>query len=169
MRKKLFCLLFLSGLCCMASATEERDALVIRLADQTHVQFILPDQQPSLVCQNDTMKVWFLTEENAEWKSLQFTPDDVAEMTFEKVNTTQIDEVLPTEKRIRFDLSRGSLLRVTGLKQGDRLQVVALDGKSILAPVNRQNNEATIDFSSQPRGCYVVSINRSFTFKLLKP
>lgn len=169
MRKKLFCLLFLSGLCCTGTLAEEHDALIIRLADQTSVQFMLPDQEPSLVCQNGTMSVSFLKEGTSEWDALQFTPDEVAEITIEKIDVTAIEEVKASEKRIRFDLSRGSVVRVSGLQQGDRLQVVSLDGKSIQTPVNRHDGEATIDLSSQPRGCYVVSVNRSFTFKLLKP
>lgn len=167
MRKKLFCLLLLSGLCSMGAMAEEQDALVIRLADQTTVQFLLPDQQPSLMCFNGSMSVWFT--EKGTWETLEFTPDEVAEMKIEIIEVSAVEEVRTDEQRIRFDLSRGSVVRVSGLQEGDQLQVVSLDGKSVKAPVSRYDGEAIIDLGSQPRGGYVVSVNRSFTFKLLKP
>lgn len=55
------------------------------------------------------------------------------------------------------------------MQQGDRLQVFGIDGKRIQAGVSAAGDEVTVDLSQQPRGVYMVSVNKSFTFKLMKP
>ena len=72
-------------------------------------------------------------------------------------------------QRISFNLTSAGVARVSGLQSSDRLQVFGLDGKSVSAVVSRNDGEATIDLTQQPRGIYIVSVNLRFTFKLMKP
>jgi hypothetical protein len=61
------------------------------------------------------------------------------------------------------------VVNVSGLQKTDRIQVYSLDGKSVNAVVSRHEGEATVDLIQQKRGVYMVSVNNSFTFKLMKP
>ena len=101
-------------------------------------------------------------------------------MTFErdmvdylKVGKTEHDGVegveADKEDRVCFDLTHRSVVHVSGLKASDRLQVCSLDGKSVQADVSRNDGEAFVDLSQLRSGVYIVSVNGSFTFKLMKP
>ncbi len=41
--------------------------------------------------------------------------------------------------------------------------------RSVLTVNLKDGSEATVDLSGLPRGCYIVSVNKRFSFKLLKP
>ena len=73
------------------------------------------------------------------------------------------------EPGIRFDLTRQGVVHVSGLSDSDRLTVVSLDGKQVKPAVSLNGSEATVDLTGQPRGCYIVRVNKRFSFKLLKP
>ncbi len=167
MKKFLLSCMLLLPLCATGMQAEEAQVLKIHLADQSYVLFVLPDQDPVINCSFSKMNVSF--QRDGEWDNMSFSRDEVVKMTIDKMNIDGVEEVKTADKRIRFDLSRGSVVRVSGLQADDRLSVVSLDGKSIQALVSRQDGEATIDLSGQPRGCYVVSVNKRFTFKLMKP
>jgi len=170
MSKRLLFYVLLSWLFSVCAMAEERQVLTIHLTDGNNVEFLLPDQNPLVECSMGSMTVKFIEDVRKQTEEiLSFTPSEVLNLTIDMVEYSGVKDVKSNEPRVRFDLTRGSVLHVSGLQEGDRLQVVALDGKNVQAPVKRIASEATVDLGQQPRGCYVVSVNKSFTFKLMKP
>ena len=167
LRKGLFALLFSCS--AMVSATaEEMSTLFINLKDGSKVQFVLPTQKPDVSFSNSMMEVKY--RENDQIGRLTFERDQVASLTVGTEGESAIKAVTANEKpRIHFDLTRPAVVRVSGMEQGDRLQVFGLDGKRIQADVSTTDGEATVNLGQQPSGVYVVSVNKSFTFKLIKP
>ena len=163
MRRKHLFLLLLSLLMAIAVRAEERYALIAHLNDGSKVQFFLAEEQPQIRFYNSVMTIHAVSTE------LVFGRDQVKDLVVEKVEASKIDEVQAEESRISFDLRRAGVVHVCGLTDQDRLQVFGLDGKNMTADVTRQGDEATIDLSAKPRGFYLVSVNKRFTFKLMKP
>lgn len=167
-RKISFCSLMLL-LATIIMASENR-VLTVHLTDQRTVSFVIPDQQPHVYCGEGLLEVYFNNEkEDSENSYLSFNIAEVVNMTIDSLNISAIKDINPQDPRIRFDLTNGSKVHVFGLQDGDNLQIVSLDGKSVQVPVNRVDAEAVIDLSSQQRGCYIISVNSNFTFKLMKP
>ena len=142
--------------------------LCLNLKDGGKVEMVLPVAKPEVTCEDGWMTINYV--ENGQGAKLSWARDDVEALTFES-RPSGIDEVKAQEERIHFDLTRAGVVLVRGLQTGDKLQVVGIDGKAVRADMQRQPNEgtATVDLSGQPRGCYVISVNRRFTFKLMKP
>ena len=173
MKTKTLLTLLLSWTMAAGVMAEEQSALFVHLKDGSKVQFVLPVQEPVVTCQNGTMSVDYLEEESEnshQTVTVQFQRDEVESLTVETVETVAIN-ALPSDgtQRIRFDLTRAGVVRISGLEKTDRLQVYSLDGKSIDAAVTQHDGGATVDLSQQRRGVYMVSVNQRFTFKLTKP
>jgi hypothetical protein len=114
------------------------------------------------------MKVAF--QENGNENYLSFERDQVDNLTVGTTDVTAIENVKSDEcQRVSFDLTSAGVVRVSGLQPSDRLQVFSIDGRSVSAVVSRNEGEATIDLTQQPRSIYIVSVNQRFSFKLMKP
>lgn len=169
MRKLLLCFIYLFALLPFVTMAEERQALTLHLTNQSKVQLVLPEQNPYIVVENGLLIVEFRKNANdTDWQSLEYSREQIVNLDFEVVDYDGVEEVVGQDNIVRFDLTRKSVVRVSGLQDKDRLQVVSLDGKAIQVPVSRQDGEAIVDLSGQSSGCYVVSVNRGFTFKLMK-
>lgn len=162
-RRKMWLSLLLVWMVAAGIQASEQMVLTIHLADQSKAQFMLPDDHPYVAFGSGYMIVRYTDG------YLDFTPGEVKNITIDPVDVTEVEEVKSSEERIAFDLRRAGVVHVSGLRQGDQILVVAIDGKNMQVPIDRKDGEATIDLSCQPRGCYVVSVNKSFTFKLMKP
>ena len=107
--------------------------------------------------------------EDSRWNTLTFERDKVKDLVIGETEVDKIREVKAEEPRIRFDFTRRSMVRVSGLNESDRLTVVSIDGKQVQPTISRSADEAVVDLTGQPRGSYIVSVNGSFSFKLMKP
>jgi hypothetical protein len=60
-------------------------------------------------------------------------------------------------------------IAVNGLNAGDEVQVVGIDGRSVMNARAAEGGQAVVDLSSRTHGIYVISVNKRFTFKYMKP
>ena len=168
MKTKPFLTLLLLWTMIVGACAEEHGTLFVHLKDGTMVQFTLPVQKPVVSFTRGMMKVAF--QENGNEDYVSFDRDQIENLTVGTTDVTAIEDVKSDEcQRICFDLTSAGVVRVSGLLLSDRLQVFGLDGKSVSAVVSRNDGEATIDMTQQPRGIYIVSVNQRFSFKLMKP
>jgi hypothetical protein len=166
--------LMMTAISMKAQTAGERSILTVNLKDGSKVQFELPVQQPVVKFGKSQMTVTYTQPSNNpdagdEEKSLDFGRDQVESLVVGVEEVVNVSDVKGAEPNIRFDLTSQSRVHISGLSDGDRLAVVSLDGKQMKLPVSRNGSEATLDLSGLPRGCYIVSVNKRFSFKLLKP
>ena len=168
MKTKPFLTLLLLWTMIVGAMAEERSTLFVHLKDGSIVQFTLPVQKPVVSFTRGMMKVAF--QENGDEDYVSFERDQVENLTIGTTDATAIEDVKSDEgQRISFNLTSAGVVRVGGLQPSDRLQVFSIDGKSVSAVVSRNDGEATIDLTQQPRSIYIVSVNQRFSFKLMKP
>ena len=163
MKPKIFLAMLLSWTMAAGVMAEDISTVCVNLKDGSKVMFVLPYQAPVITYAKGMM--------NINDGALTFKRDEVESLTVEEKNseTVGIRRAQTTRTDIRFDLTHSDVVHVSGLKDADRLQIYGLDGKSVNATVTRQDGEATVDLSQQPRGVYMVSVNQRFTFKMMKP
>ena len=168
MKTKPFLTLLLLWTMIVGAMAEEHSTLFVHLKDGSIVQFTLPVQKPVVSFTRGMMKVAF--QENGNEDYVSFERDQVENLTIGTTDATAIEDVKSDEcQRISFNLTSAGVVRVGGLQSSDRLQVFSLDGKNVSAAVSRNDSEATIDLTQQPRSIYIVSVNQRFSFKLMKP
>ena len=168
MKTKPFLTLLLLWTMIVGALAEEHGILFVHLKDGTIVQFTLPVQKPVVSFTRGMMKVAF--QENGDEDYVSFEHDQVENLTVGTTDVNAIEDVKSDEaQRVSFNLTSAGVVRVSGLQPSDCLQVFSLDGKSVSAVVSRNDGEATVDLTQQPRGIYIVSVNQRFTFKLMKP
>ena len=168
MKTKTILTLLLLWTMIVGAWAEEHGTLFVHLKDGTMVQFVLPVQKPVVSFTGGMMKVVF--QENGSENYVSFERDQVENLTVGTNDVTAIEDVKSdADLRVSFDLTSAGVVRVSGLQPSDRLQVFGLDGKNVSAVVSRNDGEATVDLTQQPRGIYIVSVNQRFTFKMMKP
>jgi hypothetical protein len=172
-RYLLLIFLILSWLFSVDVIAEKQGILTVNLVDGQNVQFLLPVDRPEIKCEEGVMTVTYLilanASEDSRWNTLTFERDKVKDLVIGEAEIDEIREVKSETSRIRFDLTHRSMVRVSGLNKNDRLTVVSIDGKLVKPTISRGVGEAVVDLTGQPRGSYVVSVNGSFSFKLMKP
>ena len=168
MKTKPFLTLLLLWTMIVGAMAEEHSTLFVHLKDGSIVQFTLPVQKPVVSFTRGMMKVAF--QENGNEDYVSFERDQVENLTVGTTDVNAIEDVKSDEcQRISFNLTNAGVVRVGGLQPSDRLQVFSIDGKSVSTVVSRNDSEATIDLTQQPRSIYIVSVNQRFSFKLMKP
>ena len=168
MKTKPFLTLLLLWTMIVGAMAEEHSTLFVHLKDGSIVQFTLPVQKPVVSFTRGMMKVAF--QENGNEDYVSFERDQVENLTVGTTDATTIEDVKSdVDQRISFNLTSAGVVRVSGLQPSDRLLVFSLDGKNVSAVVSRNEGEATIDLTQQPRSIYIVSVNQRFSFKLMKP
>ncbi len=162
-------LLWITATCALAEETAS--SLFVYLKDGSKAEFVLPIKKPSVNCEKGVMYVYNNGDDYGNGSySVAFQRDEVDYLKVDKQEILMtIDKVQNDEPRIRFDLTRKGVVSISGLQGTDRIQVFGLDGKSINAAISRHDGEATVDLTQQRHGVYVVSVNKSFSFKLMKP
>ena len=168
MKTKPFLTLLLLWTMIVGAWAEERSTLFVHLKDGSIVQFTLPVQKPVVSFTRGMMKVAF--QENGNEDYVSFERDQVENLTVGTTDVNAIEDVKSDKcQRISFNLTSAGVARVSGLQPSDRLQVFCLDGKSVSVVMSRNDGEAIVDLTQQPRGLYIVSVNQRFSFKLMKP
>ncbi len=151
--------------------------MYVNLTDGTNVQFVLPEEKPFVGCYDGKMTISYgshftmVDSTETSWYSVRdnivLERSQVKDLTFGVA--TEIKNVNSDNHRIAFDLSQSNYIRISGLESKDHVEVFSLDGKKVLVPTKIQDSEAVVDLSGRRRGIYMVSVNRSFTFKIMKP
>ena len=165
-KTKIFLLMLLSWMMAAGAMAEEQGILTVKLSDGSKVQFVLPVQQPVVNCEKSVMTICL---SNSSEPSMSFSRDEVESLVVGESEIDGLRETSADEPRIRFDMTRQGMVRVSGLNDGDRLMVASVSGRQVQPTMSRNGSEAVIDLSGQPRGCYIVSVNKRFSFKLMKP
>lgn len=160
-----------------ALAENEEYVMYVNLTDGTNMEFVLSEKKPFVDCYEGEMTIYYgshytvVDSTETSWYSIRdnivFERSQVKDLTFGIA--TGIEEVKSDNHHIAFDLSQSNFVRISGLKSKDRIEVYSLDGKKVLVPTTIQDSEAVVDLSGRPRGVYMLSVNGSFTFKIMKP
>ena len=166
--KKLLLLLFVcvTALNVSAQSAEETTTLVVSLTDSTEYRFDIPAKNPRLQFGKGVVKVYCYVA--GEETTLTIERDQLRDIYFEKVGTA-IQTPAVAEDAVTFSLLQPGTIAVNGLIAGDEVQVVGIDGRSVMNVRTATSGQAVVDLSSRTRGIYVISVNKRFTFKYMKP
>ena len=167
--KKLLLLLFVcvTALNVSARLTEETTTLVVSLTDGTEYRFDIPAKDPTRQFSKGAVKLYCYVA-GEEPTTLTIERDQLKNIYFEN-EVTAIQTPTVAENAVTFRLLQPGTIAVNGLSEGDEVQVVGIDGRSVMNARAADSGQAVIDLSSHTRGIYVISVNKRFTFKYMKP
>ena len=167
--KKLLLLLFVCVTTMNVSArlTEESTILVVSLTDGTDYRFGFSDWVPTILFHKGVVTLYhygtgedpaILTIERDQLKNIYFENAEAA------IQTPSAEK-----NAVTFSLLQSGTIAVNGLRAGDEIQVAGIDGRSVMDVRAAAGGQAVVDLSSHMRGIYVISVNKRFTFKYMKP
>jgi hypothetical protein len=167
--KKLLLLLFVcvTALNVSARSTEETTTLVLSLTDGTEYRFEIPATDPSIKFAKGVVNVYCYVA-GEEPTTLTIERDQLKNIYFEEKGTA-IQTPTISGNAVTFRLLQPGTIAVNGLSAGDEVQVVGIDGRSVMNARAAEGGQAVVDLSSRTRGIYVISVNKRFTFKYMKP
>ena len=167
--KKLLLLLFLcvTALNVSARLTEETTTLVLSLTDGTEYRFDIPAKDPTMKFAKGVVNVYCYVA-GEEPTTLTIERDQLKNIYFEEKGTA-IQTPTISGNAVTFRLLQPGTIAVNGLSAGDEVQVVGIDGRSVMNARAAEGGQAVVDLSSRTRGIYVISVNKRFTFKYMKP
>ena len=168
--KKLLLLLFVcvTALNVSARSTEETTTLVLSLTDGTEYRFDIPATDPSIKFAKGVVNVYCYNVADGETTTLTIERDQLKNIYFEEKGTA-IHTPAVAGNAVTFRLLQPGTIAVNGLSAGDEVQVVGIDGRSVMNARAAEGGQAVVDLSSRTRGIYVISVNKRFTFKYMKP
>lgn len=167
--KKLLLLLFVcvTALNVSARSTEETTTLVLSLTDGTEYRFEIPATDPSMKFAKGVVNVYCYVA-GEEPTTLTIERDQLKNIYFEEKGTA-IQTPTISGNAVTFRLLQPGTIAVNGLSAGDEVQVVGIDGRSVMNARAAEGGQAVVDLSGRTRGIYVISVNKRFTFKYMKP
>ena len=168
--KKLLLLLFLcvTTLNMSAQVTEEARTLIVRLTDGTVYRFDIPAKDPQLQFSKGVVKVYANPDAGEESTTLTIERDQLKDIYFEN-DGTAIQTPAGAENAVTFSLLQPGTIAINGLRSGDQIQVVGIDGRSVMDVRAAANGPTVVDLSGCSRGIYVISVNKRFNFKYMRP
>lgn len=160
----------LMSLGCLAQehSSEEITTLVVNTMDGNAYRISIPYQNPSLNFWNGHLKVSYIPL-NGEMGEIQFRRTEVKNVSFEKYSWSDVRPIPSHQSSVHFKLVRSGLIDVCGLKSGNRVQVASVSGHSVMDFKAESDGDVRVDLANQPRGMYIVSVDKRFTFKIMKP
>ena len=166
---KLLLLLFVcvTALNVSARSTEETTTLVLSLTNGTEYRFDIPAQDPVMEFGKGVVNVYCYVA-GEEPTTLTIERDQLKNIYFEEQETA-IQTPTVAGNAVTFRLLQSGTIAVNGLSAGDEVQVVSIDGRSVMNARAAESGQAVVDLSSRTRGIYVISVNKRFTFKYMKP
>ncbi len=165
--RRLLTMLLLALVTTTALADHEGYTMDISLKDGSHAYFVIPKQKPSISCFDGKMVISFRELDSEQESTISFERDLVKDITFAATNG--IEPVIAENSRLSFTMASSKDIKVTGLNDADMLRVYSIDGKNVSASISRQDNVAIVSLPTGKRGMYVISVNNSFTFKIVQP
>ena len=156
--KHIFILILLGLL--TAPAAKAQSELVVQLADGSTTVYAL-SQQPVVAFEGDNLVI---TAGEAE---ATFARAEVEQFFFRPVGTG-IGKVSSggLERRVRF--AAPDLIVVSGIAEDDALRVVAVEGRTAAATIDRAAGIANISLAGLPTGVYILKTNQTDTIKIFK-
>ena len=144
--------------------------LNLTLKDGTSYHFLIADQKPVIKSRNGQLVVTYHYADGGSLApQLSFERDAVECLTFGAYDPVCVVAPTELEQAVRFDLLSPNRIHVCGLNQGDLVEAVSLNGRNAVPARRAVSGELTLDLNRQPRGVYIVSVNRKHTFKFVKP
>lgn len=176
MKRKVVLLGLLLSMLPLGSAWADDDfALNVNLQDGSTLQIVVEKQHPEISFKDGVMTIIYYKYTHTinevdyfKQTELQFGRDEIVNLTV-TAEATGIEDVKAEHQQKKFFLASDGIIHISGLKRGDRIQMVTLDGKRVALATAGQDGEALLNLSSQSSGIYVVSINKDYSFKLIKP
>ena len=150
-----------------ARSTEETTTLVLSLTDGTEYRFDIPAKDPTMKFAKGVVNVYCYVA-GEEPTTLTIERDQLKNIYFEEKGTA-IQTPTISGNAVTFRLLQPGTIAVNGLNAGDEVQVVGIDGRSVMNARAAEGGQAVVDLSSRTRGIYVISVNKRFTFKYMKP
>ena len=119
----------------------------------------------------EELKVSYVVYQNEAWidQELVIQRENVKDITFDLTETNSIRQPTKEQKAVTFNLKADNSIAIIGLKTGDVVSIVKVDGRNVLNTKAQIDGTVTINLSHLSTGVYVVSVNKRFTFKLMKP
>lgn len=168
MKKLLLLFGCLTTLMMYAQTAEELKTLVVSLTDGTVFRFDIPTKEPMLQFSKGVVKVYSIQDVGEESNTLTIARDHLKDIFFEDAETA-IQTSTTERNAVTFNLLQPSTIAVNGLRSGDQIQVVGIDGRCEMNVSAAANGQAVVDLSGRSRGIYVISVNKRFNFKYRKP
>lgn len=166
----------LSLLACLASvvafaqtpATAAPDVLVVKLVDGTSYRFSIPDASPSVLFNRGVARVSYYDSAKQESLFVDIERDNVDNIYFVNAEAEGVQAPEAQQADVMFRLQQAGVIAISGLHEGDAILVATADGRSVPGVTVSTGKSAVVDLTSQPRGIYLVSVNKRFTFKYMK-
>lgn len=147
-----------------------RSVLNLQTTDGQVYHFLLTDAQPQMRCQHGQMTVTYRRDATKDQTTtLFFQRDEVSQLTLSDYDPDAVAPPDAAERRVFFDLTAPSVVRVSGLHVGEHVSVCSLDGRAVSSSVCSHGGTVIVDLSRQPRGIYILSTSGHCTFKFQKP
>jgi len=170
MRKTCLLVLLLSWLSAMGAWAEDYGVLYINQKNGEKVQCVIDREKPLVEFKDGKLVLyaWSDDEQAMQWK-VELSRNEVESLTFGTISIDAIHPLKTDDGHIGFNLLRKGVVGVSGLKKADIVMVYHLDGRQVQVSVSKHEGTAEVDLNNEPRGVYMVSVNKRFTFKLMKP
>lgn len=168
MRKILLLLAFITSIGVFSQTHEESATLVLSLKDGNSYQFYIPEKSPTLQFYKGVVSVNYFSEDGEETSVLSIGRDNLETIYFEDVETT-IQAPQIERHAVSFNLLQPGIIAVNELSLGDRLQIVGIDGRCMMNVSASSDGQTVIDLTKYAHGIYIISVNKHFSFKYLKP
>jgi hypothetical protein len=95
--------------------------------------------------------------------------ENVKDIRIDDSQSSGIAQPLAKKGAVHFSITGQNRILVSGLQLHDKVQMVTVNGRSVFYKEAYNDADMTIDMNSQPHGIYIVSVNKRFTFKIVKP
>ena len=158
MTKKLLILL-IPLLALPAALRADEHTLIISFRAGSSTALLLRDK-PSATFVDDELWV-----ESGSF-SAAYQRSDIAEFTFGWKDLTPI-HALP-QRAMQITYTDNDKVQVHGIPTTSTIGVYSLDGRRLTPTLTHEPNGITIDLTAYPAGTYLITINHTQTFKIIK-
>lgn len=153
------------GMSAVQAQEAEPNTLVVNTIDGKSYRFTLMTDVKQISFDKEFMQFQIFSPSDFEMLTLH--RDKVKDLTFE-ADPNDVESIV-SGKTVSFRIVNKGIIVVEGLKAGDQLLVVKADGRTVMNAKAPNGGHVKIDLSQQTAGLYIVSVNKSFTFKVTKP
>lgn len=161
MKKRLLNLLIPLLAVSSASAADEQHALIISFHEGDSVALVLADK-PCATFAGDALCV-----ESNDF-SATYQRSAIAGFHFGWVTDTPTSIASLPERMVQIVYTDNSTVQVRGIDPASPVGVYGLDGHHIAAPITSEADGITISLAACPAGIYLININNTQTFKIIK-
>lgn len=166
-RKFLLLLFAVMTVCAQANAAVAGDHLIVEMNDNSEKVFTLAET-PVVEFGNGVVCITasnFTTEiEYSSINRIYFGDDSSSSETPDTPTTIDNSQ---TGNRFTFQYTDGQTVRMSGLKDANRVSLYSIDGKRMSMDTDRNGDEVTIHLGALPAGFYVIKANEQ-SFKIYK-